>query len=190
MAEGLPILLNQRTETVHNTPKGSLLKALLILLMISPLTLLSAITTTHSPYVGAFCQNDEDHHVHCFLYSAAYNGSMGYEVTGVYHFVDVRTNGREEVAFELQVRSVLIRLILYCRNQKLVMKPPKTDANATNQVDSSYDFCSNPNEIPFVNGQIVTVKGTFIQPSQWDPTLSTPALSFVADLYVIYVISS
>jgi hypothetical protein len=45
--------------------------------------------------------------------------------------------------------------------------------------------CTQSKQLPLSDGARVYVKGTLIEPSQWQPALSQPYLNFAADLYVL-----
>jgi hypothetical protein len=130
---------------------------------------------------------------------------MAANLTGRYYAFPIETHGHPDMVFMLIVKSqsldldIPVRLILYCRNGTLSWSPTKnlgTQGNRTTNgletsmlVDSGYEFCNNSAEVPISNGAQITVIGTEIFPSQWQPYISTPDFDFYADLYAVTVIA-
>jgi hypothetical protein len=145
---------------------------LIVLLVIIPSGALVAEILFPNPVIGGICDHSgiPDR---CRLYTAEYNGHMAFVVSGVLNRVETST----ETVFSLRTdNGTLYRLIFYCQNNILV-----TTRDKGNGTFGGYEFCR---EIPFADGTRMTVDGTLITPSDWNPELSTPHIAFAADLYV------
>lgn len=100
-----------------------------------------------------------------------YQGYVSARYYGIYHYVTTSPHCgqallcpcQDEVVFYLETDFIfLIRLIFAC----------------------GLSDCTQSKEIPLSEVAGVYVKGTLIEPSQWQAVLSQPHLYFVAELYV------
>ncbi len=110
--------------------------------------------------------------IHWHSPTKTYQGYISVVYYGIYHYVTTSPQcGQallclysDEVVFYLETDSgSLIRLIFTC----------------------GLDDCRQSNQLPLSQGSRMYVKGTLIEPSQWQPGLSQPYLYFVADMYVL-----
>lgn len=111
--------------------------------------------------------------------TATYQGSLNTPYNGTYHYVSAVPVCRNsfppcldsnEALFYLTLRNQTIRLIFYC--------PISSD-----------NYCTDPKQLPFHEGDCVYVKGTQIAPSTWPKDRYSPELMFQDDLYVFHYAS-
>jgi hypothetical protein len=168
-----------------------------LLILVSPLSIVSGYLTDINSYAGVWCgrayrlggptdhlrtislPTESDWETQCLRYTREYQGIVNYSVSGV--FQQVRTENRtgaSEIVFTLQNNTVgMLRLIFYCKGGAVV-----TTSDTGSGISGGYEFCEN---VPFENGAFISIHGTLITPSQWNPELSTPTLAFTGDLYVM-----
>ena len=103
--------------------------------------------------------------------TATHTGYFAVSYTGVYHYVTAEPLCSmsfppcwtpSEVVFYLTTENETVRLVFYC----------------------GPDYCYNPQQLPFHDGDRIYVKGTLIQPSDWPTSKYQPALQFIGDIYV------
>jgi hypothetical protein len=94
-----------------------------------------------------------------------FNGYVNAVFHGVFHHQVVQPY---EDVFYLDTGEQRIRLIFYCKSEQ-------------------WNYCRLTSQLNVTEGQHITVRGTAIEPSQWQSELSQPRLEFVADLYVAEV---
>jgi len=103
--------------------------------------------------------------------TATHTGYFSVSYTGAYHYVAAQalcSNNfppcwtPSEVVFYLTTQNATLRLVFYC----------------------GLDYCYNPQQLPFHDGDRIYVKGTLIQPSDWPTSKYQPTLQFIGDLYV------
>jgi hypothetical protein len=156
-----------------------------LLIIVSPLSVVSAYLTQISPYAGVWCgeayRPGGPTEMRCLRYTREYQGIVNYSVSGIFrHVMSENQTGASEVVFTLQNNTVgLLRLIFYCKNGTIV-----TTWDTGGGVFGGYEFCET---VPFDDGTFILIHGTLITPSQWEPELSTPTLWFNGDLYVMEV---
>lgn len=129
-----------------------------------------------------------------FVSAAMYNGNIpGFEhfQRGVYWHSPTKTyQGYVSVAYYGIYRYVTTSpqcgQPLLCPYQDEVVFYLETDTGYPVRLifTCGLDDCSQSNQLPLSQGARVYVKGTLIEPSQWQPALSQPYLYFVGDLYV------
>jgi len=103
--------------------------------------------------------------------TATHTGYFSVSYTGVFHYVIAKPLCSmnfppcwtpSEVVFYLTTENETVRLVFYC----------------------GPDYCYNPQQLPFNDGDRIYVKGTLIQPSDWPTSKYKPILQFIGDLYV------
>ena len=104
--------------------------------------------------------------------TATHTGYFAVSYTGVYHYVTAEPVCSmifppcwtpSEVVFYLTTENeTAVRLVFYC----------------------GPDYCYNPQQISFHDGDRIYVKGTLIRPSDWPTSKYQPVLQFIGDLYV------
>jgi hypothetical protein len=147
------------------------------------------------------CVRVQEAILYCRTVTAEHNATMGFEANGIFH----EQKDRDGWLFWLQSGNGNLRLIFYCkpqnetetisRNQLVtaitVLPNGKTVTTIFGQAPiikmEAWNFCTEPDEISLVDGQEVQLKGTLIQPSEWNPALSEHHLQFIGDLYVFEV---
>jgi hypothetical protein len=174
-------------------PVGFLQSAWFCLLLLGSLVLssVSGYMAITSPWKGSICEGKSIGEIastipilsfHCALFKTGqmYNAYVGFKTSGIYSHLDVTdTDGLHETVFFLTMQNgTMLRLIFYCMNGTL-----QTTTNEPG-VHGGYQFCE---DLPFHDTVRLTVRGTLITPSEWQPGLSSPRLSFIGDLYVFEV---
>lgn len=120
----------------------------------------------------------------CQTYSVEYQGYLDVQLSGRLREISVSTAGKPAIVTGLELANgTLLRVSFYCRNGSLVWTNDR--ATATGMI-GGFTYCK-ASQLPFQDGQELTVKGTFIIPSEWNPVLSTPTLTFAGDLYVFEI---
>jgi hypothetical protein len=116
----------------------------------------------------------------CLFYKGHGSWHVMIPLSGEYQHAMVVTEGVREPVFFLRLgNGTQFRLLFYCKNQTLV-----TTRDTEGGAHGGFDFCSS---VPFQDGAHLTVRGTLVVPSEWNPELSTPRLSFAGDMYVIEI---
>jgi len=109
-------------------------------------------------------------------------GYTMFPLSGQYGHMNVTTGTVQEPVFYLiSNNGSLYRLLFYCKNEILI-----TTRDAGPGIFHGYDFCTS---VPFENDSRMTFRGTLVLPSEWNPELSTPRMTFTGDLYVIEVLT-
>lgn len=104
--------------------------------------------------------------------TATHTGYVAVGYTGVYHYVIAQPLCNHnfppclapgETVFYLVTGNEAVRLFFYC----------------------GLDFCYSAQQLPFRDGDKVSVKGTLLEPSDWETSKYQPTLQFIGDLYVL-----
>jgi hypothetical protein len=142
------------------------------LLILIPVVAVTSDTGFLNGIIGQICEA-RGGILHCRYYTASFNGYVQFETSGIFN----RVKTDSEIVFTLHIdNGTLYRLIFYCKDGMLV-----TTRDIGNGTFGGYEFCES---VPFKQGVRIVVDGTLIVPSNWNPELSTPRLTFAGDLYV------
>jgi hypothetical protein len=143
-----------------------------------------------------------------------HDAAVGVVLSGVFH----QAQDRGEWVFWLENTTGPVRLIFYCNQKnmsatktddaiavtfitelKVGMVSTATawmglngqwmaQHQSQNIIVEQWDFCTEPSQIPIRDGELVRLKGTLTQPSDWNPELSQHHLNFHADFYVMEIL--
>ena len=139
-----------------------------ILVLMASLALASTVLYNYAPGLGYLIGETPT-----ISPTATYTGEMGVSFQGRYHYLTAVPKCRhnlfgcaasDEVVFYLETNTTIIRLIFYCGPVP--------------------DFCVRADQLPFIDGTLIYVKGTLTQPSKWRTSQFEQTLSFNADLYI------
>ena len=97
-------------------------------------------------------------------------GQMGYRATGTYEVLDGSPT--------LHMSSGYLRLIFFCVNGNVVTTADNTTPGYQGNEWNGDEWC---NLLPYAAGEVLTVRGTLLTPSEAGP-------QFVGDLYVFQVL--
>jgi hypothetical protein len=144
-----------------------------------------------------------------------HDAMVGVVLSGVFH----EAHDHLESVFWLENASGPVRLIFYCNQKSMSATKTDdaiavtyitelkvgivstgtawvglngqwmTHHQSQNMIVEQWDFCTEPSQIPIRDGELVRLKGTLIQPSDWNPELSERHMDFHADLYVMEILA-